>query len=76
MDATEDRLKRFTAIENKTRHTYAAMLVALDEAVGRVLDRLKAEKLDQDTLVFFFSDNGGHPRANAARTIPNVPRKS
>src|SRR5438105_7810472 len=35
------------------------MLAALDEAVGRVLDKLKAEKLDQDTLVLFFSDNGG-----------------
>jgi arylsulfatase A-like enzyme len=59
MHATEDRLKRFTAIADQQRHTYAAMLAAMDEAIGRVLDKLRAENLEDDTLVFFFSDNGG-----------------
>src|SRR5204863_4875933 len=35
------------------------MLLAMDEAIGRVLDKLKAERLEEDTLVFFFNDNGG-----------------
>jgi arylsulfatase A-like enzyme len=35
--------------------------MALDAAVGRILDSLKAAGLEQDTLVFFFADNGGHP---------------
>lgn len=59
MHATDDRLKRFTTIADKQRQTYAAMLTAMDEAIGRVLDKLRAENLDEDTLVFFFSDNGG-----------------
>ena len=59
MHATDDRLKRFASIKDPTRRTYAAMLTALDEAVGRVLDKLRAEGLESDTLVFFFSDNGG-----------------
>ncbi|MCS6850227.1 MAG: sulfatase [Gemmataceae bacterium] len=59
MDATEDRLKKFSAISDTRRRTYAAMTLAMDEAVGRVLDKLRAEKLDEDTLLFFFSDNGG-----------------
>src|SRR5262249_26108022 len=42
-----------------TRRTYAAMLAAMDEAVGKVLDKLRAEKLEEQTLVFFISDNGG-----------------
>ncbi len=35
------------------------MTLALDEAIGKVLDKLRAEKLEENTLIFFFSDNGG-----------------
>jgi arylsulfatase A-like enzyme len=35
------------------------MMVAMDEAIGQVLDKLKDAGLEDDTLVFFFSDNGG-----------------
>lgn len=59
MHATDERLKRFASIADPRRRTYAAMLVAMDEAVGRVLDELHAAKLTDDTLVFFMSDNGG-----------------
>src|SRR5947208_8667964 len=59
MHATDDRLKRFTAIADSQRRTYAAMLTAMDEAIGRVLDKLKADHLDEDTLVYFFSHHGG-----------------
>src|SRR5262249_36862388 len=57
--ATEDRLKKFEAIGDKQRRTYAGMLLALDEAVGRVTAKLRADGLENDTLIFFFSDNGG-----------------
>jgi arylsulfatase A-like enzyme len=59
MQATEERLAKFTSIADKQRRTYAAMTLAMDEAVGRVLDKLRAERLEANTLVFFFSDNGG-----------------
>jgi len=59
MHATDERLARFGAIEDKPRRTYAAMLTALDEAVGRVLDTLRASGLEENTLIFYFSDNGG-----------------
>ena len=38
----------------------AAMVQMLDRDVGRVLDRLKKLGIDQNTLVFFTSDNGPH----------------
>jgi arylsulfatase A-like enzyme len=59
MHATDDRLAKFTEIKDKTRHTYAAMLLALDEVVGKVTDKLRSAGLEENTLVFFFSDNGG-----------------
>ena len=59
MQATDERLKKFESIADRTRRTYAAMTLAMDEAVGKVLDKLRAEKLEEDTLLFFFSDNGG-----------------
>ncbi len=74
MDATDARLKRFEAIADTRRRTYAAMLTAMDEAVGQVLDKLRAEGLDEDTLVVFFSDNGGPTMPgttiNASRNDP------
>ncbi len=38
---------------------YAAMVEAMDLAVGKVLDRLDKEGLSENTLVIFTSDNGG-----------------
>ncbi|MCI0681436.1 MAG: sulfatase [Gemmataceae bacterium] len=59
MDATKDRLQKFAGIADKTRRTYAAMLSAMDDAVGQVLRKLSDAGLEEDTLIFFFSDNGG-----------------
>lgn len=38
-----------------------ATIVALDEAVGRILDALQKNGLAKDTVIFFFGDNGAHP---------------
>jgi len=40
------------------RATYAAMITRFDHDVGRLLDLLKELNLDDNTLVFFSSDNG------------------
>lgn len=59
MHATDDRLKRFASIEDETRRTYAAMLAAMDEAVGEVTSAIRAAGLEEDTLIVFHADNGG-----------------
>jgi len=38
----------------------AAMITRLDSDVGKLLEKLKQLKLDQDTVIFFSSDNGPH----------------
>ncbi len=69
MHATEKYLARFANIPDATRRTYTAMLSALDDGVGEVLRKLREAGLEQDTLVFFFSDNGGPP-VNASSNYP------
>ena len=59
LEATPEDLKLFSHIADKKRRTYAAMVYALDRGVGRVLDWLQKENKTSDTLVVFFSDNGG-----------------
>lgn len=46
-------------IEDHTLRVYGAMIRALDRGVGRVLDALRANGLEDNTLVVFTSDNGG-----------------
>ena len=59
MHATEKYLARFAHIADEQRRTYAAMLSAMDDGVGRTMAALRAAGLEENTLVFFFSDNGG-----------------
>lgn len=48
----------FAHIKEEPLRMYAAMVASLDENVGRVLDTLNANGLEQNTLVAFTSDNG------------------
>ena len=50
---------RNSGIADPTRRTYAAMITALDDQVGRVVAALKARGMDEDTLIVYHSDNGG-----------------
>jgi arylsulfatase A-like enzyme len=59
LQATDKYLARFPGITDKTRRTYAAMLSAMDDGVGKTIAALREEQLEENTLVFFFSDNGG-----------------
>ena len=61
MEATDKYLDRFKEIANERRQKYAGMMSAMDDAIGAVLDKLRKSGLEEDTLVFFISDNGGPP---------------
>ncbi len=70
MQATEADLARFGQIKDRKRRLFAAMLAALDEGVGAVLDKLREAGLTEETLVVFLSDNGG---PTAELTSSNAP---
>jgi arylsulfatase A-like enzyme len=59
MEAKPGDLEKFANVPDLHRRTMLAMMASLDENVGRVLDKLREEKIEEHTLVFFLSDNGG-----------------
>lgn len=56
--------------ETDVRAKYAAMMRSLDDNVGKVLARLKALDLEENTLVFFANDNGGAMPYNGSLNAP------
>lgn len=59
LQATEKYLSRFPNITDKKRKTYAAMVSAVDDGVGRVLKAMEDKGIEENTIVVFLSDNGG-----------------
>jgi arylsulfatase A-like enzyme len=66
LQAPTEWLEKFAAIPQEQRRTYAAMVAAMDAAIGGVLAKLDETKQAENTLIFFVSDNGG----------PNLAKKS
>ncbi len=59
LQATREDYDALSHIALHRERVYAAMIRSLDRGVGRVMDALKANGLDENTLVMFTSDNGG-----------------
>ena len=70
LQATEKYLSRFEKIKDKKRRTYAAMVSAVDDGVGRVLAKLDEHGLGRETIIVFLSDNGGPTTKNASQNTP------
>ncbi|NOR75095.1 MAG: sulfatase-like hydrolase/transferase, partial [Draconibacterium sp.] len=66
LQATEKYLSRFPNIANTKRKTYAAMVSAVDDGVGRVINKLAELGIEENTILIFLSDNGGPETKNAS----------
>lgn len=53
-----------------TNAVYAGMVESLDDAVGRVLDKLEKLKLSDRTIIIFTSDNGGRITQGTTSNLP------
>lgn len=65
----EQELRRVATIKDRKRREFAAMVVALDDGIGRVLAALDKTGLAENTLVIFMTDHGGDPNYGGS----NVP---
>jgi len=73
MQAEDRRLKKHEQIADTRRRTYVAMLESMDDAVGTILAKVRESGLEQDTLIFFLSDNGGPTNKYAVNGSSNHP---
>jgi len=69
MHATEKDKVLFASVESPKRRSYAAMIWAMDRAIGKLVDSLKASGKFENTLIWFLSDNGG-ATGNASINLP------
>jgi arylsulfatase A-like enzyme len=68
LQAPEDEIAKFDTGDVK-RNTLLAMGKRMDDAIGKVVAKLKSEGVWDNTLLFFISDNGG-PLAQTADNTP------
>ncbi len=59
LQAPKKYLDRFPNITDEKRKTFAAMMSAMDDAIGRVMSKVREIGLEESTLYFFIGDNGG-----------------
>lgn len=60
--APQEYIDQYKSIADPNRRTYAAMVTAMDQQIGRVVAALEQRKMRDNTLIIFHSDNGG-PRS-------------
>lgn len=74
IQAMPDKVEKYKKMDRKNKHhrnpKYAALVEHLDDGVGGVMKALKEAGIEDDTIVIFFSDNGG---ANYAGITSNHP---
>ncbi|MEM1109458.1 MAG: sulfatase-like hydrolase/transferase [Planctomycetota bacterium] len=59
LEAPKEFIDRYKHIDDRRRRIYAAMIEAMDEGIGMVVEALEESGDLDNTLIFFLSDNGG-----------------
>tara|TARA_B100001029_G_scaffold78938_1_gene64657 strand:- start:722 stop:2140 length:1419 start_codon:yes stop_codon:yes gene_type:complete len=63
-------MKKFNHIKDIQRRIFAAMLANMDDSVGAILEKLRSKNLEENTVIFFLSDNGGPTRELTSSNAP------
>ena len=70
LEAPEKYLARFPNITDPKRKLFAAMMSAKDDAVGRVLAKIRALGQEENTIVWYLTDNGGPTQQTTSKNDP------
>jgi arylsulfatase A-like enzyme len=70
LQAPQKYLDRFPNISDEKRKYFAAMMTGMDDAVGRVMGKVREMGQEQNTIVFFIGDNGGPTASTTSNNLP------
>ena len=70
LQATEKYLARHAGIADEKRRIFAAMMSAMDDAIGAVLQKIRDLGQEENTLIFFLADNGGPTQQTTSKNTP------
>ena len=70
LEAPKEAIEKFAHIQDVKRRTFAAMMSKMDDAVGKVLGKIREKKEEENTIVFFLSDNGGPTGQTTSSNVP------
>ncbi len=73
LDAPPEYLKRFPNAKPESRQQALAMLSAVDDGVGQILQTLRKHGLEEDTLIFVIGDNGAPLKKRLPGSMENTP---
>jgi arylsulfatase B len=70
LQGADKYMQQFEHIEDFQRRIFAATLANLDDSVGEVTKAIRREGLEDSTMVYFISDNGGPTRELTSSNLP------
>ena len=80
LQAKQEKIDKYnTLIDTTSRHqnaTYAAMVEHTDDAVGKIIAKLKEKGLYENTIILFSSDNGGLIGKSKKTVTNNAPLRN
>jgi arylsulfatase A-like enzyme len=70
LQAPQKYLDRFPNIADEKRKLFAAMMSAMDDAVGKVLAKVREMKQEENTMIYYIADNGGPTQSTTSMNGP------
>ena len=61
---------KFAHVEDPNKRVYYAMISAMDDAIGDIIKKVKELGLEENTIIWFISDNGGASYTGATDNGP------
>ena len=66
LQAPQEYVDMYRSVQNEDRRVFLGMVTAMDDAVGVVIRSLKQAGMFDNTIIIFFSDNGGAVKYGAS----------
>ncbi|EDV98387.1 GH22700 [Drosophila grimshawi] len=73
LPASDDAVRRLDKIQHYKRRKYAALVTAMDESVGKIVEQLRKSRMLENSIIVFSTDNGGPAEGFNSNFASNYP---